>query len=265
MSYIESISQASTTTTTTTATASDVALGKQDFLTLLVAQLQNQDPLNPDDPTEFTAQLAQFSSLEQLFNLNETMESVATSIENSDRMGALQTIGKEVAYESSTFEYNGTDVEVGYSIDGTATDVSVYLQYNGTTIATYDATDLSEGAHYFTFDGTTDSGATAPYGDYDIIIKATSADGSTLDVTTLVKSEVTGVDLDGEDGGTLETYAGSTSYNAILGVYDKSASSSSATTDTTDTDDESSDDDSIIEEVADTAVDAVDDAIEEAI
>lgn len=263
MSYIDSINQAATASTASsaTATASDAALGKQDFLTLLVAQLQNQDPLNPDDPTEFTAQLAQFSSLEQLFNLNDTMESVATSIANSDRMGALQTIGKEVAYESSTFDFSGDDVEIGYNIDGTATKVSLYLQYNGSTIRIYDAEDLSEGSHYITFDGTTESGVVAPYGEYDIIVKATAADGTTVVVTPLVKSEVTGVDLEGTDGGTLQTYAGEVSYNSIIGVYDKSTSSSDSSADDTETEEKS-----LIEEIiADAADDAVDAAIDEAI
>ncbi len=270
MSTIDSISQASTTSSSSTsiATASDVALGKQDFLTLLVAQLQNQDPLNPDDPTEFTAQLAQFSSLEQLFNLNDTMESVATSIANSDKMSALQTIGKEVAYETSSFEYNGKDVEIGYNLDGTASDVTIYLQLNGSTIKTFNATDLSEGTHYFTFDGTANSGVVAPYGDYKIVIKATAAAGTTVGATTLVKSEVTGVDLDGSDGGTLETYAGSVSFNSIIGVYDKSSSSSSSSSTAQSSDDETdtSDDESLVEEIiADAADDAVDAAIEEAI
>ena len=70
-SYIDSINQAATASTgkSTAKKDDDAVMGKQDFLSLLVAQLQNQDPLNPDDPTEFTAQLAQFSSLEQLFTL----------------------------------------------------------------------------------------------------------------------------------------------------------------------------------------------------
>ncbi len=68
-SYIDSINQATTASLgiSTAKNSNDAVMGKEDFLTLLVAQLQNQDPLNPDDPTEFTAQLAQFSSLEQLF------------------------------------------------------------------------------------------------------------------------------------------------------------------------------------------------------
>ena len=77
---------AAKTTSTSTAGAATVAkkdtiMGKEDFLTLLVAQLKNQDPLKPDDPTAFTAQLAQFSSLEQLTNLNKSMEGLAVGIQ----------------------------------------------------------------------------------------------------------------------------------------------------------------------------------------
>ncbi len=69
-SYIESISQATPRPREKALPdPKDTVMGKEDFLMLLVAQLQNQDPLSPDDPTEFTAQLAQFSSLEQLTSL----------------------------------------------------------------------------------------------------------------------------------------------------------------------------------------------------
>ena len=101
MSIIQDITQAQTPTAATDAATSaglDI-MGKQDFLTLLVAQLQNQDPLNPDDPTEFTAQLAQFSQLEQLFNLNDSMKNLVTSNANSDKFATLQTIGKNVVFQ----------------------------------------------------------------------------------------------------------------------------------------------------------------------
>lgn len=267
MSYIEAINQAATTSSqsvTKSGVESDAALGKQDFLTLLVAQLQNQDPLNPDDPTEFTAQLAQFSSLEQLFTLNETMESVADSIAKSDRMGALETIGKDVAYESNSFEYNGKDIEIGYSLDGNATDVTMYLQYNGSTIKVIEAEDLTAGNHFVTFDGTTESGTIAPFGTYNIVLQASAAEGTTVEATTLVKSEVTGIDLDGTNGGTLHTYAGDIGYNLIIGVYDKSSGSSSDVV--ADEEPEENTDESLAEEIiADAAEDAVDAAIEETI
>ena len=66
-------------------------MGKEEFLTLLVAQLQHQDPLNPDEGTEFTAQLAQFSSLEQLMSINENIETMNTATSNSDNI-SLRTL-----------------------------------------------------------------------------------------------------------------------------------------------------------------------------
>ena len=109
-SYIDVLGQATTASNasgSTSAADDQNSMGKEDFLTLLVAQLQNQDPLNPDDPTEFTAQLAQFSSLEQLFTLNESMDNLVASNASSDRLSTLATIGKEVAYHGDTFEYAG--------------------------------------------------------------------------------------------------------------------------------------------------------------
>ena len=66
-------------------TEKEDTLGMDAFLTMLVAQLQNQDPLNPMEGSDFSAQLAQFSQLEQLINLNGTMESLGTSFgQNSE-------------------------------------------------------------------------------------------------------------------------------------------------------------------------------------
>ena len=71
-------------------------MGKDDFLQLLVTQLQNQDPLNPADATEFTAQLATFSSLEQLQNINTTLGDVSTSQTVLTNSQAVDYIGKQI-------------------------------------------------------------------------------------------------------------------------------------------------------------------------
>jgi len=83
-------------------------LGQQDFLAMLVAQLENQDPLNPQDGTEFTAQLAQFSSLEQLLNMRESIDAlvaVQTESQSVDRsLENVDLIGKNVLFESNRLE-----------------------------------------------------------------------------------------------------------------------------------------------------------------
>lgn len=223
--YIDVLGQATTASNASNKPSSatepdETSMGKEDFLTLLVAQLQNQDPLNPDDPTEFTAQLAQFSSLEQLFTLNESMNSLVASNENSDRLSTLGTIGKEVAYHGTDFKYTGDPLDVGYQLDGTASDVTLSLQQKGVTVATLKGTDLTAGSHFITWDGLTDQGKMAPIGDYDIIISAKAVDGESVAVAPIIKSEVTGVDLEGASGGMLITQAGSVQFSNILGVYE---------------------------------------------
>ncbi len=230
-SYIESISQATTAATgaSTAKSTKDAVMGKQDFLMLLVAQLQNQDPLSPDDPTEFTAQLAQFSSLEQLFTLNESMDNLAASNANADLFSTLNTIGKDVAYYGSSFNFTGEPVKIGYELDGQASQVTLSLQQNGVTLATLQGKELGPGSHYFTWDGLLSGDQKAPPGEYKIIIEAQATAGESVGVAPLVKSEVTGVDLQGGYGGMLKTKAGEIAFHSILGVYEPGSSSAGAT------------------------------------
>ena len=218
---INSINQATTASSgTSTTKKTDVSMGKEDFLKLLVAQLQHQDPLTPDNPTEFTAQLAQFSSLEQLTTLNASMDKLITSNTNSGNLATLNTIGKDVAYTGSSFNLTGSSMDLGYKLDAQASAVTLSLQQNGTTVATLKGTDLSTGNHFITWNGLTNDGAKAPSGIYNIVAKATAADGTTVTASPLIKSEVTGVDLSGQSGGTLITKAGEAAYTSVVGFYD---------------------------------------------
>lgn len=232
-SYIPSINQAATATASTakssTSAVTESVMGKQEFLTLLVAQLQNQDPLNPDEPTEFTAQLAQFSSLEQLFNLNESMNNLVTSNANSDRLSTLSTIGKEVVYQDGNFNFTGEPVTLGYQLDGPAKEVTLALQLNGVTVKTLKGTELTAGNHFLSWDGLTEDGTAAPVGEYSIVVQAKAAEGESVAAGPLVRSEVTGVDLNGEYGGILITRSGEVQFNTILGVYEKGATTVAAT------------------------------------
>lgn len=97
---LANITTTPTTTTTSTSTAKAVTtatndtLGKDAFLKLLIAELSNQDPLNPMEDREFVSQMATFSSLEQMQNMNSTLESMA----EANKFSAVQYIGKAVAF-----------------------------------------------------------------------------------------------------------------------------------------------------------------------
>jgi len=224
------------TSTSTSATKTADIMGKEDFLTLLVAQLQNQDPLNPDDPTEFTAQLAQFSSLEQLYNLNESMAGLTTAQANSEKLSALSLIGKEVSYNGSSFTYEGDPIAVGYQLDGIASGVTLSLQNaDGKTVKTLEAadTELKSGNHFITWDGTDMDGKTVADGTYKIVLSATAASsGGSVAAAALISSEVTGVDL---SNGMLTTKAGEVLFNNLIRVTESANSQVSTLTNSTST------------------------------
>ncbi|MGV8078678.1 MAG: flagellar hook capping FlgD N-terminal domain-containing protein [Syntrophales bacterium] len=119
------------TTTPTESTTATSTLGKDAFLQMLVAQLKYQDPLNPADGTQFATQLAQFSSLEQLTNLNDSIESLAM---DTNSLQAVNLIGKTVVTDS----LSGTVTAVSFQ------DGSVFLTLNsGEEVAFSDVTSVS--------------------------------------------------------------------------------------------------------------------------
>jgi flagellar basal-body rod modification protein FlgD len=213
---------AATTTAAAAKTASSSknnALGQEQFLTLLVAQLKNQDPLNPSDPTEFTAQLAQYSQLEQLFNLNDSMDQLATAQNNSERLSALSLIGQDVIVEDSTFILGTEPAQLGYRIDGLVANAGLTIQNSaGRTVATLMANDLTEGNHFLTWNGKDSSGNTLEPGTYSLAIGATNSAGESASVAPLVRAEVTGIDLSSKDP-MIVTGSGEYKISSIYGAY----------------------------------------------
>jgi flagellar basal-body rod modification protein FlgD len=193
---ITAASSATTATTAATTTSATKTLGQSDFLSLLVAQLKNQDPLNPSDPTEFTSQLAQYSQLEQLFNLNTSLATLTTAQSSSEKLSALSLIGQDVVVAGNNFTLKDSPVQIGYKTDGTATSLSVQVQDStGKTVATLPTNGLSAGNHFLTWDGKDASGNMLTPGTYSIALTAKNSSGAAATVSPLVRTTVTGVDL----------------------------------------------------------------------
>ena len=194
-------------------------LGKDDFLQLLVTQLKNQDPLNPSDPTEFTAQLAQFSSLEQLFNVNENLAQMNTGSAELERLSALSLIGREIVSESGSFRLSeGTPVILGCQLQDSADTVQVFVKDQANrTVATLTANRLEAGEHFFQWDGIDDNGQVAPPGEYRLVVSALRGEDEAISVSPLVSGLVTGVDLD-EQGNMLNTSSGDFLLNTVRSV-----------------------------------------------
>lgn len=115
-----SVAAVGSTNTASSQTGSASGLDKNTFLKLFTTQLKNQDPLNPMDSTAFTAQLAQFSSLEQLYNVNDSLKTLVAA-QNSLFSGmAVNLIGKQV-----TLNDGSSGKVTGVSYDGTITKLNL--------------------------------------------------------------------------------------------------------------------------------------------
>jgi flagellar basal-body rod modification protein FlgD len=189
VSGLESITS-KTGTTTQSQTSSTKTVGKDEFMKLLLAQLKNQDPLNPMDGTDFAAQLAQFSSLEQLKNLNTTLETQSVNQMTLGYTQSVNMIGKEaVANSGNTVTANGQTTGINYSLANDAQGVTIsILDKDGKLVKTWDESAKSAGMNYATWDS---SGVEK--GDYTYQVTAKDSSGATVAAETMTTGVVTAV------------------------------------------------------------------------
>lgn len=188
------------TSQSSSATQAPGALGRDDFLNLLVTQLQYQDPLNPMDSTDFTAQLAQFSSLEQLSNMSDQLKLLTDSQAALRNSQAVAYIGETVLCEG-----NGTRI-----VDGTAEPLQVALEapaaavfvsiYDGTGAlrATYNADPMGAGRGSIAWPGTDMDNNPLPDASYRFEVAAVDGAGNQVAVSPRSMGRVSGVAF--EDG-----------------------------------------------------------------
>lgn len=173
-------------------------LGKNDFLTLLLAELKNQDPLNPASNTEFVAQLAQFSSLEQLTTMNTNLEdNLASNTSMSEAVTNAMIVnyfGKEVTAETSSFIFDGESAELNFNLE-TAAQAGTIKVYDadGNVVKSSTLSGLEEGDNTIEWDGSTNAGGTADAGIYTYTLVLTDFNGDTVEFTQNYTGIVSGI------------------------------------------------------------------------
>ncbi|MCK5097510.1 MAG: flagellar hook capping protein [Desulfobacteraceae bacterium] len=173
-------------------------LGRDAFLKMMVAQLQNQDPLNPMEGSEFSSQLAQFSQLEQLLNLNETMTSLKTSFEENSNMDVTGFIGKEVVGDVDSMSVkNGTASEGFYNLPNSGeVRVEIY-DSGGRLVKALYLGQQDEGSYTIQWDGTDGTGEMVPDGTYTYAVGADMGYGFE-ELETTVAGVVEGIVYNGD-------------------------------------------------------------------
>ena len=178
----------------------DSTLGKDDFMKILVAQLQAQDPLAPMEGQEFASQLAQFSSLEQLTNVNSNLEASQAFDLAMSNSAALALIGKNVDAPGNTIDLKSGEVEnLSFSLDGEAAEVGIDIfDSTGAKVSTVNLGAQKSGLSEYVWSGTDSSGALLPSGNYTFSITASNSSGNFVPVKTFAAGLATDVVF--EDG-----------------------------------------------------------------
>jgi len=199
-------------------------MGKEDFLKMLLAQLQNQDPLSPMDGTQFASQLTQYSSLEQLINLNSSMDTsinanyyLSQSINNTL---AATLIGKEVKLNGSSFQNDGqTNTTLGYNLSTAASSVTIKI-YNesGALVKTIENAPKNSGDNKLIWDFTDNDGNSIPQGKYSFQVEPKDADSNLLSYSAYVLGKIDGVKFT-ENGTMLVVNGGQYNLSDIMEIY----------------------------------------------
>ncbi len=156
----------------------DKALGREDFLTMMMAQLQNQDPLNPMDGTDYSAQLAQFSSLEQLINLNDTMGTLKSSLDKGNQSDVTSLLGKEATGNVDSIELaNGKAAGGVYNMTAPGDVMITIYDSDGNEVRSLYPGQQDPGNYNIQWDGTDNGGNKVDDGSYKFTVMANTGYG----------------------------------------------------------------------------------------
>lgn len=189
-------SNLATSTATAVSSAVKKTMGKEDFLRLLTTQLRYQDPLSPEDPKDFVAQLAQFSSLEQQINTNSSLENLAILLKSlktsQDLVQGLNLLGKTVKGTGNTLNVTGGQaLGASFELPQAAKEVMVSLyDANGKLVRTLKLGAQGAGSRVFVWDGKDNSGKTVADGTYTYQVSAKDKNGNPLTVTNYFTGSV---------------------------------------------------------------------------
>ncbi|MDA0745091.1 MAG: flagellar hook assembly protein FlgD [bacterium] len=201
MNVIDGVATTNQNATMTDSLMKNEDLGKDAFLKLLLVQLQNQDPMEPVKNEDFIAQLAQFSSLEQLQSINTAVSGdkevdATAGVEQAIMSNtAISLMGKQVDIASDSISYTGGDeVEVGYNLAGPANQVGIQIfDQSGNLVQTLSASTTGKNSGTITWDGKDADGRDVPAGTYNIVPGALNGQGGSVGVTAGLTGTVTGV------------------------------------------------------------------------
>lgn len=173
---------------------------RQSFLTLLITQLENQDPLNPMDNAEMTSQLAQINTVSGIEQLNDTLNGITEQMNASQMIQASGLIGNAVLVPGNNVKVNVDEdgnsfaTPFGIELDKPASSVEIVIRSRGGEVVyRNEVSGVKAGVESFQWDGKTTDGEALPSGDYRVSYNAKDADGNSVSAQPLNYALVQGV------------------------------------------------------------------------
>lgn len=162
------------------------------FLNMLVAQLKNQDPLDPMDANQFTTQLVQFASVEQQIYQNANLEKLVGMQQTSQVSSMVNYLGTQIEANGQAFNLDGSTAKFSYDLESGAAETTITIQDALGREVWTGAGSTDPGKQFFVWDGLEPDGTQVPDGPYTAIVSAKDPDGNLISVAQTVFGRVTG-------------------------------------------------------------------------
>jgi flagellar basal-body rod modification protein FlgD len=192
------VSAVTPTATPTASAAGSATLAKNfdSFLKLLVAQLQNQDPLSPVDSKDFTQQLVQFSGVEQAINTNKNLESLLGMVQTNFSSSLVGYLGKEITFKGDTTALRAGKADWTYNLPTAAASSELRVFNAAGRMVWRGPGAVAAGTQSLAWDGRGVNGETLPEGNYRLVVDARDKDGKTIEASIVVRGTVAGLATD---------------------------------------------------------------------
>lgn len=187
-------------------------LGVNDFLSLMLAQIKNQDPFEPASSGEFISQLAEFGTVSGIDKLQQSFAELSSSTYSNQALQSAALIGRDVEVPTSRFKYNpGQSINGSFELPISSSQVRLQvLDSSGSLVKTIDLGAQQSGMNRFSWNGTNTEGSPVVAGEYTVVAEAL-IDGTMQGLNTFMSQSVVSVSLAGVNGGIeLELASGET-------------------------------------------------------
>ncbi|MCQ8279110.1 flagellar biosynthesis protein FlgD [Acetobacteraceae bacterium KSS8] len=218
-------SAAASTSASTPDSLSSLTSNYNQFLTLLTAQLQHQDPTSPTDTSSFTSELAQFAGVEEQIKTNTNLSQLIALNQTSEMSQSSSFVGKQAVLSSSQMALQNATGTLQFNLP-TAETVGIAVTNSAGAVVANRSADIPAGTSTWTWNGKDDAGNTLPDGTYDVAVVTPNASGGSSAVPFNVIGTITGIAKNANGGVNVQMGSTSADMSEVISLLSPSTPAS---------------------------------------